>query len=389
MKIVLDDKEQLFASRSGSELYSIAELSDGERNALLICADVLSAECNQLILIDEPERHLHQSIISPLLTALFNKRKDCIFVVSTHDMYLPIDNPDSSIVLVRDCEWENSNIKHWEADLISKGVEIPDEIKYSIIGSKRKVLFVEGEPSSLDQQFYQLIYPELSVVAKGNCKDVIDAVKGVRGVDDLTWIESYGLIDADDRTDDQIQKLLKEGVAATNAYSVESLYYRTEIIMKVANRYAQMTDKSANTLYELAVSKIIEDFIANKNNFCARLCEKRIRDYMMSKLPTYKDVLKTSSDKVEDNEIFSIDMNLNNFYAKEKVIADELIHNKDLNGVISRYPIRESQIIANIVKGIGINRETYESIVRKLIIDNVEVKDFYRYLLRPLTNMLN
>ncbi len=64
IKITLGKDEQLFASKNGSEPYSIAELSDSERNALLIGADVLTTEPNTLIILDEPERHLHRSIIA-------------------------------------------------------------------------------------------------------------------------------------------------------------------------------------------------------------------------------------------------------------------------------------------------------------------------------------
>jgi predicted ATPase len=111
IEITLGKDEQLFASKNGSIPYSIAELSDGERNTLLLCADVLTVPSNYLIILDEPERHLHRSIISPLLTSLFQKRKDCIFVISTHDVSLPIDHDEASVLLLRGCQWNDSNKK--------------------------------------------------------------------------------------------------------------------------------------------------------------------------------------------------------------------------------------------------------------------------------------
>ena len=140
--ISLGKDEQLFASKNGSEPYSIAELSDGERNALLICSDVLTTDPNQLIILDEPERHLHRSIISPLLSSLFQKRKDCVFVISTHDVFLPIDHSEASVLLLRSCQWSGKSIKDWDADLISEGDEIPSSIKREILGSKRNILFL-------------------------------------------------------------------------------------------------------------------------------------------------------------------------------------------------------------------------------------------------------
>ncbi|MBE2209699.1 MAG: ATP-binding protein, partial [Saprospiraceae bacterium] len=147
--IMLGIDEQLFASKNGSEPYSIAELSDGERNTLLIGADVLTAEPHSLIILDEPERHLHRSIISPLLTTLFRKRNDCVFVISTHDVHLPIDHSNAGVLLIRGCQWNGKNIKNWDADLIPINSPIPDMVKRDILGSKRELLFVEGQSSIL------------------------------------------------------------------------------------------------------------------------------------------------------------------------------------------------------------------------------------------------
>ena len=96
IEISVRQNEQVIASKSGGSPYSIAELSDGERNALLIAANVLTVKQGTFVLIDEPERHLHRSIISPLLTLLFAKRPDCAFIVSTHDVMLPVDNPGNT-----------------------------------------------------------------------------------------------------------------------------------------------------------------------------------------------------------------------------------------------------------------------------------------------------
>lgn len=385
--ITLDENEEFKASKFDSLSYSIVELSDGEKNALLICAEVLTAERNQLIILDEPERHLHRSIISPLLTTLFIKRRDCAFIVSTHDFNLPIDTSDSSVLLVRGCEWdEHGDIKNWDADLISQNESIPDDVKQSILGSKRNVLFVEGGETSLDKSFYELIYPELSVIPKTSCQDVIRAVEGIRGSQDLHWVNAYGLIDADDRTPEQIVKLADKGVIAINAYSVESLYYHPSIIKKVVEQFSNITEHNSEELYTTALSSVVDDFKQIKDVFCARLCEKRVRDKMMSKLPTYKTILKS---KQENKENFVIDIDLNQEFLKEEKIADDLISKNDIESIILRYPIRESQILPNITRNISMDRKIYESIVRKLIGADEEVKAFYRTLLDNLTNELS
>ena len=61
---------------------------------MIIAAHVITADPGIVFLIDEPERHLHRSIIQPFLSALFNLRKDdCAFVIATHEIALPVENP--------------------------------------------------------------------------------------------------------------------------------------------------------------------------------------------------------------------------------------------------------------------------------------------------------
>jgi len=378
--IILGKDEQLFASKNGSAAYSIAELSDGERNALLIGADVLTTEPKSLIILDEPERHLHRSIISPLLTTLFTKRSDCVFVVSTHDVHLPNDHPNASILLIRSCQWNGKNIKDWDADLISSESPIPETVKRDILGSKRELLFVEGNSTSLDRQIYQLIYPSVSVIPQGNCSQVERAVDGIRGTENIHWINAYGLVDTDDRTGEQIQSLLDKGIAAVPFYSVEALYYHLSIIEKVAGRISELTGQDAATLFQNATANIVPDIIQHKERLCSKLCEKRLRNSIMSSLPKHRNI--------QDREQFNITFDLNSVLQTEESYFDRLVVENNVLGLLTRYPIRETQVLKRIVSGLGLTREQYENSVRKLLIDNPKIKEFYRILLQPLTDLV-
>jgi ABC-type Mn2+/Zn2+ transport system ATPase subunit len=133
VEVSVHQNEQVLASRRGSPTYSVAELSDGERNALLIAANVLTVPPGTLLLIDEPERHLHRSIISPLLTLLFAKRTDCAFVVSTHDVMLPLDNPSAKTMLVRGCTYAGKSVSAWDVDLLESGEGVDEPLKRDIL----------------------------------------------------------------------------------------------------------------------------------------------------------------------------------------------------------------------------------------------------------------
>lgn len=380
IKIILGKDEQLFASKNGSEPYSIAELSDGERNALLIGADVLTTEPNSLIILDEPERHLHRSIISPLLTSLFRKRTDCVFVISTHDIHLPIDYQESSTLLVRSCQWVGKRIKDWDADLITADFGIPNSIKTDILGSKRELLFVEGQSTSLDRQIYQLIYPNVSVIPQGNCREVEKAVNGIKKTDNIHWINAYSLIDTDDRTPEQIQSLLEKSIVAIPFYSVEALYYHLHIIQEVANKISELTGQEASTLYQNATANIISDISQHKERLCSRLCEKKLRNDIMSSLPKHRDIQARGK--------FNLTFDLNTVLQNEEALFERLVNDNNQLELLTRYPIRETQVINRIASGLGLTKEQYENSVRKLILDKTEIKEFYRTLLQPLTELM-
>lgn len=378
--ISLGNNDELLASKNGSDPYSVSELSDGERNALLICVDVLTAEPNRIIIIDEPEKHLHRSIISPLLSSLFQKRKDCVFVVSTHDIYLPIDHSEASILLLRSCQWNGGEIKDWDADLISEAGDIPISVKRDILGSKRDILFIEGEYSSLDMQIYQLIYPNITIIPQGSCIQVEKAVEGINRAEALHWINAYGLIDSDDRTEDKIQEMHEKRIATLTCYSVEGLYYNIEIIKRIANRLSRLTGEQEEVLYGNAISNIISDIELHKERLCSRLCEKQVRNIIMTQLPKHKEI--------KAKGIFELNIDLKEIQEKEEKYFDQLVEDANLNELISRYPVRETNVLSNITKGLKMTREQYEMTVRKLIIDDVETKTYFRTLLEPLTTLI-
>ncbi len=163
-QVIVSKASELVAVRSHDQQYSIAELSDGERNSLLIIANVLTAPKNTLILLDEPERHLHHSIVSPLISTLLAHREDCAFVVSTHDVTLPQDQKNAKVLLLREYSYQ---AKNWIADYIDNIDEMNEEVSTAILGSRRALLFIEGNHSSLDVQLYQILYPNISIRALG------------------------------------------------------------------------------------------------------------------------------------------------------------------------------------------------------------------------------
>jgi hypothetical protein len=249
------EQQKIVARRDGGAPYSVAELSDGERNAFLIAADVLTAASSTLVIIDEPERHLHRSIISPLLSLLFSKRTDCAFVISTHEIMLPVDHPRAQTLLLRSCKYEGSRPRAWKADFLSPDVTIDDELKRDILGARHKIIFVEGTHNSLDAPIYSLLFPQVSVIPKASCRDVqnANAVRGLREATEMHWVSAWGIVDNDQRPPDEIARLRAQCVFALSHFSVEALYFHPKMVDLVAKQKVLLTGGNAQELFDGAI----------------------------------------------------------------------------------------------------------------------------------------
>jgi energy-coupling factor transporter ATP-binding protein EcfA2 len=382
VEISIEPDQSIIAKRSSGNPYSIAELSDGERAALLIAAEVLTVEPGKLILIDEPERHLHRSIISPLLTNLFSTRSDCGFVVSTHEVLLPVDNPSARTLLVRGCRFEGPAFAAWDADLVSSDLCIDDEVKKDILGGRNVILFVEGIKNSLDRLLYSLIFPNVSIVPKESCRDVERATLGIRTSEQLHWIKAFGIIDSDNRSKADMARLRSLGVYALSVHSVESIYYRPEIQRLVAERHSSITGAKPGDGIVRAEQAVLDAVSQHADRLSRRVVEQLIREEIFEHLPT--------QETLDIGAPINVVIDIASKIAAERKYLETLINARDVAAIIERYPVRETPAPGRIASSIGFrSRVDYEAAVRKLLLDNEAATTSIRSLFGSLYADIN
>ena len=373
IEIDVIENEQIVARKNGGVPYSIAELSDGERNALLIAGDVLTAKPGTLLIIDEPERHLHRSIISPLLTLLFDKRRDCAFVIATHDIDLPLDSEGARVLLVRSAVYQGSTVTSWEADLIDHGAPLDEDIKRDVIGSRRRILFVEGKEESLDKPLYSLLFPMVSVVAKESAKGVEQAVVGLRAANALTWVRAWGIIDGDNQSSERISSLAERSIFALPFYSVESIYYHPWVIQRIAERLSRVTSADHVQKARAAIAAGIVKVRQHKTRMVSKSATKFARDYILQHLPTVPSV--------SSGEMVSIKLDTKALITKKEVQLEGYLDACDWAAVITTCPIRESGALDIISRAVGfLGHRDYETAVRTMLTDDPEALAFVRNL---------
>ena len=92
--------------------------------------------------------------------------------------------------MLHSCEWQGNRPVAWDAKLLKSGEHLPEDLKRDLLGSRRRILFVEGTANSLDLPLYGALFRELSVIPKGNCGEVIRAVRGLRSSDEFHHVEA-------------------------------------------------------------------------------------------------------------------------------------------------------------------------------------------------------
>lgn len=377
-QVDVDKGSRLIAMREGCPPYSIAELSDGERNALLVIASVLTASENTLILLDEPERHLHRSIVSPLISTLLAYRNDCAFVVSTHDITLPHDQEKCGALLLREYSHEP---RHWSADHVENIEKMDEDIALAILGSRRALLFVEGRSSSLDLQLYQILFPTKSIKPLGSCVDVERVVSGIRESEHNHWISAFGIIDRDNRTDEECERLQNVGIIPLEHYSVESLYYHPLVIRALLGRVATVNCIDIEVTMSEITDSIVQAANEHKDRMAARMVERKVKDHAYRVCPDWRKILEGNVEVA-----FSSAAILN----EELELISDLIDRKDIEKLISRYPLRETPALKLIAKkSLFQSREKYEQAVRKMLIDSDEALQMMKDIIQPATRLLS
>lgn len=209
--------------------YKASEMSDGERAIFYLIGQTLAAAENSLLIFDEPELHVHRSIMARLWDELEAVRPDCAIIFITHDLEFASSRVAQKFV-IRDYD----PTPFWKVELVPEAVGFSEELTTLILGSRRPILFVEGEKSSIDLAIYRCCFPGWTVVPRGSCQDVIHSVVTMRRNHDLTRVTCSGIVDADDFQHEEIAYLRDLGIAVLTVSEIDNLILLPSVSRTIA-----------------------------------------------------------------------------------------------------------------------------------------------------------
>lgn len=320
---------------SPEQSYNGSEMSDGERVMFYLIGQSLCAPRDSIIIIDEPEVHLHRGVQAKLWDSIELLRDDCTFIYITHDLEFAASRTSATKICVKSYDGTN-----WDWFEVPDLADLPDEILLEVVGSRKPVIFIEGEKGSLDHDIYSLAYPSYTLKPIGSCQKVIEATRSFNEINDVHSLECIGIIDRDHRDDEQISFLEQRNIFCPLVSEVENLFLIEELLLKVAESFG-VEDAGQ------AVARI-KDFVITKfDESIVEFASKRVSHAVDSKLKHFDgtaigiDALKNSLESL-NNEI-----NIDSLYAESIDYAKGLVSERDYSSIIKAFNHK------GIVKQIG------------------------------------
>lgn len=325
-KLICDDNDnQLKICVADMDPYPAYRMSDGERVILYMLGRTLQAPPNSYIIVDEPETYLHKAIVDKLWNRIEQERDDCKFAYLTHDLSFALSR-GAKILWVKSFSYP----AFWDIQPVEENI-IPDELLLKLLGSKKKILFCEGNANgSLDHQIFEVLFPYYTITPVESCHDVINYVRSFNKIPSKS-VEAIGIIDRDFRENSQISKLAGEGIYCYNVAEIENLFLDEQFLARYLD-YMHETDIEGK-LAEIKerVLKLLEKNLAQQASmYVSARIDYHYKTSNMSQGKTL-DELKTCYDD------YSSQINIDGWYHERYEQLESICKNKEYDKAILVY----------------------------------------------------
>lgn len=258
---------------SPAPTYQLREMSDGERTVLYMAARVMTAE-QSVILVDEPELHMHSRLAVQFWDEAEKLRPDCRFVYVTHDLSFALSRRRATFLIAR------SNDR--AEPLIVDG--LPSSIAAEVLGAAtlpfyaKRIFFFEGEPGKgFASEFFSAWFDdeETFAVPCGDRDSVCAAVSGLKTVG-VVAAEIIGLIDRDFYSD-AVLDAVPNGVTVLPLHEIESVLCDQNVVAAVAEQFG----KEPADVWNAFLDRVRKEFCGQTlNAVVARRVRSRVGDLL-------------------------------------------------------------------------------------------------------------
>ncbi|NCD06000.1 MAG: DUF4435 domain-containing protein [Spirochaetia bacterium] len=331
-------------------IYNSSEMSDGERVIFYLIGQCLAAPQNGIIVIDEPELHLHKSIQVPLWDKIEKLRDDCLFVYLTHDVDFVAAKGASQKIWLKSFDGSQ-----WDWEIIDKDENLPEELLVEILGSRKPIVFVEGENNSYDVSLYRSLLPSFLIIPRGSCTQVIQTVKALKANKQMHHLDVYGLIDRDRRNETEINNLEENSIYVLKVAEVENLFCTKEILEIVSERLGRNPEEDFNIISNFIFKKLQKELDGQISLQVSNEVKYQLNNF---------DVNQKGEHNINEalNNLVS-EIKVDEIYSETRDLFTTIINNKDYEKLLSIY--NRKSLSSQISEALGLAKKSLpETIVR-------------------------
>lgn len=267
---------KVLATKTGVPVYHGREMSDGERVALYLIGQCLSTPDNSIVIIDEPEIHLHKS----LMLRLWNKieelcpNKALIFI--THDLDFAASRKDSKKLWIKNF----NGTDRWNWEEVPELEQLPENLVIEIIGNRKNILFCEGDKSSYDYLIYQAAYPTYHIIPRGGCDKVIESTRAINNNPAINHITATGIVDRDYRTTGELAALNAQRIFTIDVAEVENILCIEPLLRMVAQNQYLDPDVKVQEVTDFIIGELRDELETQVTSHAEREIQYQLNKYV-------------------------------------------------------------------------------------------------------------
>ena len=355
---------ELVSTGRDSNSYTAGRMSDSEKLVFYLIGAALCACPNALLVIEEPETLLHNSIKNQLWDEIEAIRPDCTFVYLTHDIDFATSRSDSKRIWIRSYDADHSV---WDYELIESNESFPEEVYMEILGSRKPILFIEGtDTNSIDSKLYPFIFPDYLVKPMGGCQKVIETTKAFGQLKDFHTLDSKGIVDRDRRTQGEINYLREQHIYVPDVAEVENLLMIEDVIKTVAKRLM----KDPDDVFKQVKENVVRLFQKELDSQVILHAKHQVR----KKLETTVDRKITTVEQLTEHvESIRLNIHAEEIYKNIKEEFESYIETENYKSILRVYNqkgmLPQSRLCA--ICGIS-NKESYLNLILSILKENKE-----------------
>ncbi len=338
--------------------YNASEMSDGERVIFYLIGEVLCAKKNSILIIDEPEMHIHQSIINQFYDLLEMERPDCSFIYLTHNIDFASQRTQALKIWTKSYK---SGI--WDYEILPDDSPIPERLYLEILGSRKPILFIEGSEGSLDQRLYQIVLSDYTIKPLGSCEKVIHNTKAFKEQGEFHRLDVFGLIDRDAKHDHEIEELNKKDIWVLEYGEVENIFLVEDIIKAACSHMSKKDDDVLLQVKKNLFAFFEQQLETQKKIYFKKVLRQELFDLKSIDSGDIGGLRYNFEKKLQHIELDKMENDINIHY-------NNILEKKDYTQLLTFFNPKRKSLIANsnICSLLGLKRpQDYEDLVLNLL----------------------